>query len=554
LNAEDDDDGELGDTWIYDFGYWTQVNPSTSPSARFGHSMLYNPYTEQVLVFGGCYYNPYEWEYYEYNDTWFFDQSANRWTQLNPSHRPSNRGFCTMVFSPTTNKTILFGGCNDWYPPPWGFPQINYDDTWIYLGSSYGENGTYLSQVTDFDYIFQIDGNISWHPPFPLQNTSLEVQIGFSNHTNDDDFKYCNLNTSNFTFTVLARCIRYRVILISDLFQNSTPLLEWVNISYSLGKPKPEVQFSSPQNNSLAVGLISINAIVSSPNGIENVSFYIGGLLLICMYNTPYNFSWNSETAKNGYVSVEVVARTVLGEENSCSIQLLVQNFEVTTPNAPINFNATAKDDFILLNWTSPADDGGSPIFHFNIYRGITTGEYLYLGVTTDTNFTDDTVIGGITYFYIVTAVNSAGESSFSEEVNITSEVIPEIQLTVPSAPQSLSASAGDNYVELSWTPPSNDGGSTITGYRVYRGTEIEVYTLIFIATSTSYNDTLVSGNSSYYYAVTAINSVGESSFSNEVKVTPPGISVPKSGSFPGFFAICSCLFVIAIFSRKAKA
>ncbi|MHA1979392.1 MAG: Kelch repeat-containing protein [Candidatus Hodarchaeales archaeon] len=549
LNA----DGELGETWRYDFGFWTQLNPSTSPSARFGHSMVYNPYTEQTILFGGCYFDSYEYDYYEYGDTWFFDHSALNWTQLNPSQHPSNRGFHTMVFSPIINKTILFGGCNRWEPPPWGFPETYHGDTWIYLGSSFCENGTYLSQVTDFDSIYQIDGNISWNSILPVQETSLEVQIGFSNNTIDDDFLYSNLNTSNFSFTVLTQCIRYRVVFKSDLIQNSTPLLEWVGISYTLGKPKPEIQFSAPQNNSLAEGLISIYATASSPNGIENVSFYIGGLLVICMYNTPYNFSWNSETAENGYIEVEAKAMTVLGGENSCTIRLLVNNYVITAPTAPINLNAIAKDDFITLNWTDPVDDGGSPILLYNIYRGITTGEYIYLGVTTDTNFTDDNVIGGIKYFYVVTAVNIEGESSFSEEVNITFEVTQEILFTAPSAPKALSASVGENHVELSWTTPSNDGGSTITGYRVYRGTTIGIYTLIFIATTTSYNDTLVLGNSSYYYVVTAINTIGESSFSNEVKATPTGISIPKSGSFPGFLAIFSFLFVLAIFTRKAK-
>ena len=50
------------------------------------------------------------------------------------------------------------------------------------------------------------------------------------------------------------------------------------------------------------------------------------------------------------------------------------------------------------------------------------------------------------------------------------------------------------------------------------------------------------------------VGTVGESSFSNEVKATPTGISIPKSGSFPGFLAIFSFLFVLVIFSRKNKS
>ncbi|HII55598.1 TPA: fibronectin type III domain-containing protein, partial [Candidatus Aciduliprofundum boonei] len=97
-----------------------------------------------------------------------------------------------------------------------------------------------------------------------------------------------------------------------------------------------------------------------------------------------------------------------------------------------------------------------------------------------------------------------------SNEVQVT-------PMTVPNAPESLQAKAGNRYVNLSWEVPSDNGGSAITGYRVYRNGSL-------IATVQAnqlwYNDSDVKNGVRYTYYVTAVNSIGESQPSNEVQVT----------------------------------
>ena len=89
----------------------------------------------------------------------------------------------------------------------------------------------------------------------------------------------------------------------------------------------------------------------------------------------------------------------------------------------------------------------------------------------------------------------------------------------VPAAPV-LTATAGTAVVNLSWTVPF-DGGSTITGYEIYRGTISGTETLLTTAPGTVYADFAVVGGTTYYYRVAAVNASGTGASSNEAFATP---------------------------------
>jgi hypothetical protein len=69
----------------------------------------------------------------------------------------------------------------------------------------------------------------------------------------------------------------------------------------------------------------------------------------------------------------------------------------------------------------------------------------------------------------------------------------------------------GAGIVHLSWAAP-DDGGSPITGYRIYRRTSSGTYgaALATVPDKTTYNDATANQSTSYLYKVTAVNSVGE--------------------------------------------
>ena len=95
---------------------------------------------------------------------------------------------------------------------------------------------------------------------------------------------------------------------------------------------------------------------------------------------------------------------------------------------------------------------------------------------------------------------------------------------TVPGAPTSLTATdVSSTQINLSWTAPSDNGGSTITGYKIERSPDGSTWSTIVSNTgntSTSYTDNGLTHSTTYTYRVSAINSVGTGSPSNTASAT----------------------------------
>ena len=87
-----------------------------------------------------------------------------------------------------------------------------------------------------------------------------------------------------------------------------------------------------------------------------------------------------------------------------------------TVPAVPTGLVATAADGQVRLNWS---DNSEGNLTGYKVYRSMVSGDYgTALAATTASEFVDGSVVGGIRYYYVVTATNDSGQQSeLSDEV-----------------------------------------------------------------------------------------------------------------------------------------
>jgi mono/diheme cytochrome c family protein len=187
-----------------------------------------------------------------------------------------------------------------------------------------------------------------------------------------------------------------------------------------------------------------------------------------------------------------------------------------TAPAAPTGLSATGGTKQATISWT--AVTGASA---YNLYWSTTTG----VSTTTGTKISDVTspavqtgLSDSTTYFYIVTAANSAGESVASVQVAATTLPASPPPPVVPAAPTGLSATGGVNQATVSWSSATGASSynlywSNTAGVTTATGTRIAGVSSPFVHTG-------LTAGTAYFYVVTAANSAGESAVSSEATAT----------------------------------
>ena len=166
--------------------------------------------------------------------------------------------------------------------------------------------------------------------------------------------------------------------------------------------------------------------------------------------------------------------------------------------------------------WTTPSGNGGA-LTGYRVYRSTTSGaETLLTTLGLVNSYTDTNLTNGITYYYKVSAAQRARRKQPLQRALGRTR-----RRTRRADPQARRPAT--RHVSLNWTTPSANG-SPIIGYWLYRSTSSGNETLLgMLGTVNSYTDTGLTNGTTYYYKVSAVSALGESSLSNERSASPGG-------------------------------
>lgn len=200
-----------------------------------------------------------------------------------------------------------------------------------------------------------------------------------------------------------------------------------------------------------------------------------------------------------------------------------------SAPATPTNVKASAASSSqINVSWSAVQAPTGCNVT-YNVYASENSGfapsssNRVATGLGT-ASFSMSGLSASTTYYFIVTALDSVGESGSSSQASATTKA--SVGQT-PNPPSGLKAVAtSSSQITLTWTASSTSGVT----YNVYRSTSsgFALSTSTRVATNvsgTSYQSGGLAASTTYYFLVTASNANGESAPSLQANATTKGVS-----------------------------
>lgn len=289
----------------------------------------------------------------------------------------------------------------------------------------------------------------------------------------------------------------------------------WVEVVTPLSNPRN--LFAYPAERRVTLEWSAPESDGASP--ITGYKVYRGpNLSALTLVGTVPGLNHTDNAVENGVTYTYAVSAVNADGEGPRSIAVAMP---VGVPGAPRALTATSLPGAAKLAWEPPATFNGLPLSGYVVLRSSHSSALVPVATLANvTSFIDGSLTNGVAYRYAVRAYNSAGEGPFTTNVTVT-------PAGPPAAPRGVRAVPADAAIILVWTPAGDTGGSTVTGFRLWRGVGDAPLAPMAVAippNATSYRDAGLSNGERYTYAIAAVNAVGVGAQSATVNATPTAV------------------------------
>jgi len=322
---------------------------------------------------------------------------------------------------------------------------------------AYSANNWLTFTFSNLNYTLTVDSTVGSGPG--MLYFVYQTGTSATSQANGGPLATCKFGSDTYMTNSLASIIAY-----GGLVANRSPQYQATITSTVPTQPPAAPTGASASGSNAAVilawtassGASSYNVKRSLTSGTELTVTNVTGTRVVdtgLVNGTPYYYV--------------VSATNSIGESaNSAEVSAT----PLPPPAAPTGVSATVSKVTVTLTWT--ASSGATS---YNVKRSLTSGSELTVTTTTDTSVVDAGLSYGTTYYYVVSALSSCGESPNSAEVSTTTAALPDAVTVTNSVGVSVVVGSNGIY-QVNFTSPRwvflGNLAQTLTNRAINTGTD----------------------------------------------------------------------------------
>src|SRR3989339_1282746 len=262
-------------------------------------------------------------------------------------------------------------------------------------------------------------------------------------------------------------------VVATDTIGQTTIAQVTITIDNIASDNPPQVTITSPTNNSVVSGIITISGTANdAEGGVTSVAFYIDNILKNTDTTAPFAYSLDTTEYANGTHTIKLIATDTIAQTAVAQITVTIDNAVPPPPPPPVDnppqvalvvpSNNSVVSGIVTISGTANDDNGISKVcFYIDdvIKSTDTTAPFVY---TIDT-----TQYSNGTHIIKVIATDTIGQTANAQITISIDNTLPVI--TPPPKPVSYltASSLQDRKIQLNWLRDESDGAD-ITGYNIY--------------------------------------------------------------------------------------